>query len=186
MEGIDYAADAPRQTSNTDLTEVSELCMRQMELEDELERAEEIVEQIKEQLVEVREKQLPDLLKSKNLSEVRLAQGHKLILEDKYFSSIPVETKEESHKWFREHGFGDLIKNLVTLSFARGEDNRAAQLLEELRSRGFEPQANQSIHPQTLKAFVREQITNGKSLPESVVKVTIVPTVKIKRKKIDE
>lgn len=185
MQPIDFAADSPRQTSNMDLTDVSQLCQEQIELEDKLEVAEARVEELKEKLREVSEKKLPDLLKERGLSEVRLAQGHKLVMKDQYFASIPVENRETSHKWFREKGFGDLIKNLLTLSFGRGEDNRAAQLLEELKSRGFEPQQNQSIHPQTLKAFVREQLTSGNHIPEEVVKVTIVPKVKIERKKSD-
>ncbi len=180
---IDYAADTPRQTTNMDLEEVSELCTRQINLEDQLEHAEEAVERLKEELREIQEKQLPDLLKEKNLSEIRLASGEKLILQEKVFASIPVENKEPAHTWLREQGFGDLIKNLVTLTFARGEDNRAKLILEELRSRGFEPQNNVSVHPQTLKAFAREQLANGKPLPEDRFVVTIVPSVKIQRKK---
>lgn len=180
---IDYAADTPRQTTNMDLEEVSQLCQHQINLEDELEKLEEEMENVKQQLQQVQEKQLPDLLKEKNLSEIRLSTGEKLILQEKVFASIPVENKEPAHQWLREQGFGDLIKNLVTLTFARGEDNRAKLILEELRSRGFEPQNNVSVHPQTLKAFAREQIANGKALPEDRFVVTVVPSVKIQRKK---
>ena len=34
-----------------------------------------------------------------------------------------------------------------------------------LKSRGLAPEVRQSIHPSTLKAFVKEQLTTGKDIP---------------------
>lgn len=180
---IDYAADAPQQTSNMDLTEIGDLVQEQIKLEDALERAEAQVEAVKEQLREIQTKRIPDLLKSKNLSEIRLAQGHKVILKDQYFGSIPVEKKPLAHVWLRNRGFGDLIKHEVVVTVPRGQDNRARLLVDEMKQAGWDVADKEGVHAQTLKAFVREQVSAGNQLPEDLFTVSIVPTVKIERKK---
>ena len=38
------------------------------------------------------------------------------------------QQKEAAYKWLRENGLGDLIKNEITVSFGRNEDNKAQQL----------------------------------------------------------
>ena len=117
---IDYAADAVKTTSEAEIIEISTLCQEQMELEDELERAEAEVERVKEKLRAIREKTLPDRLRQTGLSEVRLTQGHKLVVKDMVFATIKEENKEQAFSWLRDHNFGDLIKNQVIVSFGKG------------------------------------------------------------------
>ena len=38
-------------------------------------------------------------------------------------ASIPSDRKEEAFAWLRENGLDDIIKNDVTCSFGKGEDN---------------------------------------------------------------
>ena len=55
----------------------------------------------------------------------------------------------------------DIIKNDVTCSFGKGEDNMAGDVIGLLRDKGFDPKTKTHVHPSTLKAFVKEQITKG-------------------------
>jgi hypothetical protein len=72
-------------------------------------------------------------------------------------ASIPADRKKR-----RLLGFGanldDIIKNDVTCSFGKGEDNVAGDVVGMLQERGFDPKTKTHVHPSTLKAFVKERI----------------------------
>ena len=77
----------------------------------------------------------------------------------------PKDNMESAYKWLRDNGYGDLIKNEIAVPFGRGEDERANDLLKTLVNNGYEPNQKTVVHPQTLKAFVKEQLESGKELP---------------------
>src|SRR5210317_241855 len=79
-------------------------------------------------------------------------------------ASIPVDRKEDAFSWLREQGLDDIIKNDVVVSFGKGEDNIAGDVVGMLEERGFDPQTKTHIHPSTLKAFVKERIESGKPI----------------------
>ena len=59
-------------------------------------------------------------------------------------------------------GFEDLIKNTVTTSFSRGQDNQVSELISVCEKFGFNYNKKEKVEPMTLKAFVREQVEGGK------------------------
>jgi hypothetical protein len=67
-------------------------------------------------------------------------------------ASIPVDRKEEAISWLRDNNLDDIIKNDVSLSFGKGEDNVAGDVVGLLQERGFDPQTQAHIstrqHPQ--------------------------------------
>ena len=72
---------------------------------------------------------------------------------------------DEALDWLRNNNHGDLIKNTVSIDYARGEDNAAEKMKQDLRTQGQSFTDKTGVHPQTLKAFVREQTESGKNLP---------------------
>jgi hypothetical protein len=60
---------------------------------------------------------------------------------------------------------GDLIKNEVTVSFGRGEDNKASEYANLAKGNGFEPTQKLKVEPMTLKALFRERSENKEELP---------------------
>jgi hypothetical protein len=61
-------------------------------------------------------------------------------------ASIPLDRKEEAFQWLRAQGLDDIIKNDVTLTFGKGEDNLAGDVVGMLEDRGFPP-IDQDPHP---------------------------------------
>jgi hypothetical protein len=51
----------------------------------------------------------------------------------------------------------DIIKNDVTVSFGKGQDNIAGDLVGKLEQDGFNTSQKTYVHPSTLKAFVKER-----------------------------
>ena len=97
-------------------------------------------------------------------------------------ASIPVDRKDDAFSWLREHGLDDIIKNDIVVSFGKGEDNMAGDVVGMLQDRGFDPQTKTHIHPSTLKAFVKERIESGKPIDLDMFGAFVANAAEIKRK----
>ena len=108
---------------------------------------------------------LPNLFAEVGLSELKLADGRHLKVGNYYGASIKEAKKEAAFAWFRNNGFGDLIKNQVSCSFGKDEDSKALGLVSKLNELGYDSNTREWVEPSTLRAFVREQHEAGKPLP---------------------
>jgi hypothetical protein len=97
-------------------------------------------------------------------------------------ASIPEARKEEAFNWLREQQLDDIIKNDVTVSFGRGEDNAAKNAVGILREQGFDPETKTHIHAMTLKAFVKERVEDGKPIDLDMFGAYVVNAADIRRK----
>ena len=97
-------------------------------------------------------------------------------------ASIPAANKDRAFDWLRDNGLDDIIKNDITVSFGKGEDNVAGDVVGLLQERGFDPTTKTHVHPSTLKAFVKERITDGKPIDLDLFGAFISNTAVIKRK----
>ena len=97
-------------------------------------------------------------------------------------ASIPAARKDEAFSWLRDNGLDDIIKNDVTCSFGKGEDNVAGDVVGLLQERGFDPKTKTHVHPSTLKAFVKERITDGKPIDLDMFGAFISTAAQIRRK----
>ena len=97
-------------------------------------------------------------------------------------ASIPKDRKDEAFAWLRDNGLDDIIKNDVTCSFGKGEDNVAGDVVGILQEKGFDPQTKTHVHPSTLKAFVKERVTDGKPIDLDMFGAFIANAAQIRRK----
>ena len=111
------------------------------------------------------EEVLPSLFAAVGLSELKLADGRKIKVSETYRASIKIENRKAAYTWLRDNGFGDLVKNQVTCSFGRNEEEKASGLLSHLNEKGYQSAQREWVEPSTLRAFVREQYVAGKELP---------------------
>ena len=108
---------------------------------------------------------LPNLFAEVGLAELKLADGRLIKVGNYYGASIKDDRKEAAFAWFRNNGFGDLVKNQVSCSFGRNEDEKARGLSQYLDEQGYESLQREWVEPSTLRAFIREQHEAGKQLP---------------------
>ena len=108
---------------------------------------------------------LPNLFAEVGLSELKLADGRHLKVGNYYEASIKESKKDAAFAWFRNNGFGDLIKNQISCSFGRDEDEKARRLNDTLSEKGYATSQREWVEPSTLRAFIREQHEAGKPLP---------------------
>ena len=96
-------------------------------IEDEIKHQEEALKTKKKELERVSGEIIPTLLSEMGLSSLKLADGSAVDVKPYYSASISVSNKEKAYSWLRTNGLGDIIKNEISVSFGRNEDNKAAE-----------------------------------------------------------
>ena len=125
---------------------------------------------------------IPTMMSEMGLAELKLHDGSHLKVSTSYRATITEANKEAAFNWLRENGLGDIIKNEISVSFGRNEDNKAADYAELAKGQGFQPTQKMKVEPMTLKALVRERIEAGKEMPTELFNVFIGNKTTIKRK----
>ena len=151
-------------------------------IQKDIEQNEEYLKQRKKDLEQVSGEAIPTMLTEMGLSYLKLADGSSVEVKTNYSATITLANKEKAFNWLRENGLGDIIKNELTVSFGRNEDNKAAAYAELAKGQGYQPTQKLKVEPMTLKALVRERIEGGKPLPTEIFSVFIGNKTTIKRK----
>ena len=139
-------------------TDVAETDKEINEIKEQLKKKEDYRKKLSEEV-------LPSLFAEVGLSELKLADGRLIAVKDYYGASIKPEKRAMAYAWLRNNGFGDLVKNQVSCSFGRNEDEKARGLSQYLDEQGYEASQREWVEPSTLRAFIREQHEAGKKLP---------------------
>jgi hypothetical protein len=166
-----------------DLSKVASLVRQQLQLELAVLEIEENLKRTKRNLEEISGQLLPAALGEYGLSELTMADGSKLSVQTVVSASISKERQPDAHDWLRDHGHGDLIKNTVSVTFGRGQDETAKDIVRVLQSNGLDPEQKEAVHPSTLKAFVKEQIEKGSEIPSETFGIFIGQKTVIKKGK---
>ena len=137
----------------------------------------------KKYLHQISSEVIPTMLSEMGLSYLKLQDGSSVEVKTNYSATITQANKEAAFNWLRENGLGDIIKNEISVSFGRNEDNKAADYAELAKGQGFEPQQKLKVEPMTLKALVRERLEAGKEMPTELFGVWVENKTSIKKKK---
>ena len=151
-------------------------------IQKDIEQNEEYLKQRKKDLEHISGEAIPTMLSEMGLSFLKLADGSSVEVKTNYSATITLANKEKAFNWLRENGLGDIIKNELTVSFGRNEDNKAADYAELAKGQGYQPTQKLKVEPMTLKALVRERIEAGKPMPTEIFNVFIGNKTTIKRK----
>tara|TARA_R100000656_G_scaffold15661_1_gene15119 strand:- start:93 stop:650 length:558 start_codon:yes stop_codon:yes gene_type:complete len=165
-----------------DVNKLSDQVLKLQSLENEIKGDEEVLKNKKKSAAMLSEEIIPTMMTEMSLSSIKLADGSAVEVKPVYGASIPVAKREEAFKWLRDNGLGDLIKNEVTVSFGRNEDNKAANYAVLAQGQGYQPVQKLKVEPMTLKALVRERIESGREIPSDLFNVYAGSRTTIKRK----
>ena len=147
------------------LDKVSRLANEAARLQEDVDRTAEENKHFKKALHKVTDELLPEALEELNLQNFTLKDGSEISVKPVYAASIPKDRRTEAYDWLREQGDGDIIKNNVTVTFGKGEDQDAQAFMLMCGDQGFTPQQQEKIEPMTLKAWFREQVESGHAIP---------------------
>lgn len=164
------------------LSGISSLARRAKELEKEIEDQETVLKERKEQFRKLTEEAIPEALSELNMKSFKMADGSSIDIKPFYGATISEARRAEAFKWLRDRGFGDIIKNTVSVRFGRNEDELAARAINLLRAQGFPVEQSEKVEPQTLKAWVKERIEKGQPVDSELFGVFIGQKATIKTK----
>ena len=169
-------------TKVNDAESLSEQALKLKEMEKDLAAKEDEIKKLKQDIDIISGEVIPTMMQEMNLSSLKLADGSSIEVKPVYGASISASKKEEAFNWLRNNGLGDLIKNEITVSFGRNEDNKAASYAELAQGQGYQPTQKLKVEPMTLKALVRERLESGKEMPTDLFNVFAGNRTKITRK----
>ena len=180
---IDFEKDQEQVLDKT--TNINKLADKIKELQaqqEQLQIQEDAVKQKKKDIEYLSGEVIPTMLSEMGLSFLKLQDGSSVEVKTNYSATITQAKKAEAFNWLRENGLGDIIKNEISVSFGRNEDNKAANYAELAKSQGLDPMQKLKVEPMTLKALVRERLEAGKEMPTELFNIYVGNKTTIKRK----
>ena len=180
---IDFEKDQEQVLDKT--TNINKLADKIKELQaqqEQLQIQEDAVKQKKKDIEYLSGEVIPTMLSEMGLSFLKLQDGSSVEVKTNYSATITQAKKAEAFNWLRENGLGDIIKNEISVSFGRNEDNKAADYANLAKSQGLDPMQKLKVEPMTLKALVRERIEAGKEMPTELFNIYVGNKTTIKRK----
>ena len=169
---------------NVEVTTVAQECVKLKEKEDEITSLEEQLKNKKLEADDISSRVIPELLAEQGLSEIKLADGSKVAVKKEFRCTLPKDEAKRiaAYQWLRDQNLGDIIKNNIFVTFGKGEDDKAKQLLNLAADNGYEPQQKSDVAWMTLTALFRERIEAGLDMPSDVFNTWIKDKTKITRK----
>ena len=137
----------------------------------------------KKALLKLTDEEMPAMLAEIGMASFSLDDGSTIDIKQTYGASIRVEKRPEAFEWLRDNGYDDIIKNTVACQFGRGEDDQASAFAAFAQQQGYAPDQKTEVHPQTLRAFVKERCEAGEEFPMEFFGAWIGQRAVIKRGK---
>lgn len=165
------------------LTSVAALARTIRDKESKISDLEQELKEEKKALIKLTDEEMPSMLAEIGMSSFALDDGSTVEVKQTYGASILVEKRPEAYEWLRDNGYDDIIKNTVACQFGRGEDDQASAFAAFAQQQGYVPDQKTEVHPQTLRAFVKERCEAGEEFPMELFGAWVGQRAVIKRGK---
>ena len=143
--------------------------------EDIISHLEEELKANKRELLKLTDEDMPAMLAEIGISKFSLDDGSEVIVKSTYGASIRVDNRPQAFEWLR---------NPVACQFGRGEDDKASAFASFAEKEGFFAEQKTEIHPQTLRAFVKERVEAGEEFPMELFGAWVGQKATIKKGKM--
>lgn len=164
------------------LARIEQLSRLMITQEAEVAKLTESIEKAKAELSRTKREDLPELMRELGLAQIKLSTGETITIRDDVAARIPEEKRAAAFDWLTEHGFDGIIKTSITVNYGRGETKQAVADAEEIqRLTKHLASLEENVHPQTLRAFIRERMEAGEVVPFDLFGVHPYSEAKITR-----
>ena len=183
MSKIDFEEDQTKMLGKTEnIQSLADQVEKLNTLDQQVQSLEKDLKQKKKDFEYLSGEVIPTMMAEMGLSQLKLMDGSSVDVKPNYSANITIANRDAAFNWLRTNGLGDIIKNEISVSFGRNEDNKAADYAALASERGYQPTQKLKVEPMTLKALVRERIENGKEMPTELFNVFVGNKTTIKRK----
>lgn len=180
MAKIDLEEDASenRTLSSAELSQVSELAGRMVQIDKEKGKLEEQLKKLGEEQERIQGATLPALMEEIGLKSFKLRSGEEIIIKPIISGSLPTETAIEKEKdidvrielkdrrakglaYLVKNGGGALIKNIVFAELGKDSAKLAKEAVGLLNKLGLDGKTEKAVHGASLNSWIREKIESG-------------------------
>lgn len=173
--------DSTNELEVQNISSISQAVKNLEKIEGEIDALEKKLSAKKDEFKKLSEDEIPNLLEESGVSEIKTTDGTTVSIQRFYSARITEENRDECFRYLEQNGLGDIIKNTVSVNFAKGEDSNANELADDLENKGYMLNQKKWVEPMTLKAVVREQVEKGSDLPLDTFNVYVGRKTKFKR-----
>src|SRR3990172_1846412 len=180
---IDYQADAAEQAPVDKLQKLMNAYQLWKMNNNELRTIEQSVNILIEQQREIETKYIPEIMNELGIAEFTTNDGTKIKKEPWLACSIPTQNAINDQKdpgkkveltsrriaafqWLHDVGASAIISNEVVVDIPKGKKDQAEELKLALNEIGLDWIEEETVHPQTLKSFLKQKLEMGKNVPE--------------------
>lgn len=187
---IDFLADAEAGTgqSEGELKRLTNQIDQFMELEKSMKEKEKELKNLKRDHERMAKVTIPDMMFEVGLKDFATSSGYKVTVSQFLDASIPTlhsidscrsredrdeleRRREDALDWIKGNNGAAIIKNVISIEVSDYSQEDVETLLEHVRELEFQYLNGETVHPQTLKKFLKEKLENGISVPEKAFKV---------------
>jgi hypothetical protein len=163
------------------LKDLTSIIKKMQTLEDQIEKTSAILAEHTKAYQILQQQTVPDIFDEIGISNFTLADGTKVSVSRVYVASISEDRKPAAFEWLRENGHEAIIKHDLTVKLKKGEEEAYKDIKQDLGLFGVDFSDKEYVHPQTLKAFVGEQMNKeGSTLPQETFGVFPIRIAKVK------
>ena len=164
-----------------EISELQELIQLYQRADARVTEAEEELKAAKERLNELKLDILPTALQEAGVESMSLDDGFTVHIDEDVSVGITEKKRPAALQWLRDNNFGGIIKSVVSVDVT--DDAIAQEVATLLDDAGYAPNAKQTVHAGTLKAFVKEQLAAGTDIPFPLFGIHPITQAKIKKGK---
>lgn len=143
------------------LKRLATLIGQQQSVEDEITDLDEQLKDAKARLQQISTKDIPAHCAEIGMQKFVTDTGFEMSIRP----YVQAQDTVEGQKWLIENEYGDIIKDVVSVSFTKGQFEDAKQFMEDCGELGHEPEEKVGVHASTLKAFLKELVGKGAEVP---------------------
>lgn len=162
---LDFDGEPAAPVEPATLERLSSLAHQMVALEKEIHSDTVALAEKQAEYDKLNQRTIPDIMQELAMADFTLTDGSKLEVKDDIKTHISEENRPVAHKWLREHDFDGIIKTKVIAEFGKGELEKAEAAQKKLADEGFDSSLSESVHPSTLKSFVKERLEAGDNIP---------------------
>jgi hypothetical protein len=163
-----------------DVGEITNLVRQVQSVDEEIAALEQALKERQGWRRKLTEDMLPSAFDEAGVAEVTLPSGARIRIVENLYASIPKKSKAEAVAWLEAHGLGSLVALEVIAQFGKGEQTAARHAADMLRSLGLSPAYSESVNTSSVKAAIKELMSQGVDVPLDVFGAHIVRCAEIK------
>lgn len=176
-----FVDEAEQVKPEDSLLRLTKLAGQQLDAEAAVAAAEAALLRAKDTLKDISERQIPELMQEVGMASYKTTTGLSIDVEENYRVSPPKAKRLECWAWLRANGAVALLKRKITVEFGKGEDEKAEALSTQLTKDYSLVQDDTNVHPQTLAAYVKKQMRDGKPIPTDLFGIYVQKSSTITR-----